>query len=1441
MRRAVKIALAIVAGLVLLLLLGFGLAQTGYGKREILSLIEDQLADPPAHLEAQALEGFVPFDMTLIGAKLSDAQGVWLEADRLSLSWSPAALLNRRVAIRNLSADRIAVLRAPVTPPSPKKAETGFTLPHLPVDIDLQHLAVDRLELGAAVLGEPAVFAIQAQARLGDPANGLQADLALNRIDRDLDRVTLALDYKPAADTLALDAKVAEPQGGLLTKLLGLPAKPNFALALSGSGPLTDWQAKGQATSDAQALLDLSASSKGPADDRTVAFDAKLHALPMLPADLTPLVEGGISAEGRVHITALDQPIEIETLKLETRAGALSAQGKIDPGKWADLTLDLHVGASATFASLLPPNLTWDNGTAQLQLAGPIAAPKFLLDARIANFAFQENRIGDTTLKLGATLNSEKLRADGLAAMLTASSIIVADPKLQPFLADGATVGLIGSLDTQGAITADQLSLRSGKYALAVSGSAQAWGATAAQIKGRLDAEDLAPALAFAGLQGGGKAAIDLAIDKTTDGMSANLDATASAVSLGIPEADRLIGAAPKLSLMLRQDKAGAVTIERATLDGAAVSLTVGGTMTSDRQLDLKAEAKLSDLSKVLPQASGGLGLTVTISGNAADPAANMQITSAGLQIDPVKLSQLQAAIDATNLVSAPRASIQAKAQVNALAASVSSKVDFDPQTQRISVTDLLARLGGTTAKGRLDIADGLLNGDLAFSSPALGEFGPLLGTDIGGAVEGTLALRSVSGKQNAALKTTAESLEASGVRVKQADVNASAANLFGGDPDLDATLAASGIDASGQAIDRLNAKASGRLGDLTLTADANGANAKLATALHVNATKGETRISISKLDLTANKVTANLLHPAEIALQGGNTKITGLAIGARGGTAEIDADLGADHNQASITLKQMPTSLMEIVQPDLHLLGTIDGTLHLDGPKTAPNADITLKGRGLGVAGASAQLADLDLDGTWRAGQFSTKGHVALAKSGGLDLSAALPMAADPATGFPALDPAAPLTARAKGDIDLGIVNAFIPGGADHVAGQAALDLSVAGAVARPELAGKVTIANGRYENQRYGTRLQQLTATLEGSGSKLRLVSLSAKTPGGGSLGGTGDLDFSGAMPVTISIQMKNARVINAAIGTAVTDGALQIKGTMRDEIALTGKVTIVKAEIRIPDRLPVDVEEIQVKEINLPAARQAEVDAAAAAPPPKSVKIGLDLDVSAPEQVFVRGRGLDAEMGGALKIGGTADLPIITGALKLRRGDFNLLSQRLQFNRGNVTFSGGAEIDPVLDFVATSKLTDTEVTVTVSGTATKPKIELSSTPTLPQDEILARLLFGKASGALSPFEAVQLAQATAELAGVDAGPGVLDKLRKGLGLDRLDIESGEGSTTGPSLSAGRYVSRGVFVGAKQGTQTNSSAATVEIEVTPNIKVESDVGADSTGKAGINFEWNY
>ena len=135
----------------------------------------------------------------------------------------------------------------------------------------------------------------------------------------------------------------------------------------------------------------------------------------------------------------------------------------------------------------------------------------------------------------------------------------------------------------------------------------------------------------------------------------------------------------------------------------------------------------------------------------------------------------------------------------------------------------------------------------------------------------------------------------------------------------------------------------------------------------------------------------------------------------------------------------------------------------------------------------------------------------------------------------------------------------------------------------------------------------------------------------------------------------------------------------------------------------------------------------------------------------------------------------------------------------------------------------------------------------PELPQDEVLARLLFGRSSTSLSPLEMVQIASAVASLTGVTSGIGdPLETVRKGLGLDRLSIGGAN-----PSLEAGRYVAPGVYVGAKQGVTGTGTQATVQIDILKGLKVEGTAGtgapasgasgASSTSSVGVIYQHEY
>jgi translocation and assembly module TamB len=356
---------------------------------------------------------------------------------------------------------------------------------------------------------------------------------------------------------------------------------------------------------------------------------------------------------------------------------------------------------------------------------------------------------------------------------------------------------------------------------------------------------------------------------------------------------------------------------------------------------------------------------------------------------------------------------------------------------------------------------------------------------------------------------------------------------------------------------------------------------------------------------------------------------------------------------------------------------------------------------------------------------------------------------------------------------------------------------------------------------------------------GPVIQVASLTATTPGGGHLSGQGTVDLARGVETDLAIQARNATIIDTDLATAVIDSDLTVVGNLESELKLGGKVTVVKADIRVPDNLPPSVQEIEVVEVNAPPQVAARI-AARTPPPEQTAIVGLDITVDAPQQIWVRGRGLEVELGGAIHVGGTTDKPDVEGVFKLRHGALDIVGKRLEFTEGQLTFEGGEQIDPYLDLTAETRAEDITVTAKVEGPARAPRITLSSVPDMPEDEILARLLFGKSAGALSAFELLQLAQATAHLAGVNTGPGVLEKIRKSTGLDRLSLQETD-PAAGPSLSAGRYVSDGVYVGMSQGAKSASTAATVEIEVTPNVKVESEVGAGGTGKAGVNLEWDY
>ena len=61
------------------------------------------------------------------------------------------------------------------------------------------------------------------------------------------------------------------------------------------------------------------------------------------------------------------------------------------------------------------------------------------------------------------------------------------------------------------------------------------------------------------------------------------------------------------------------------------------------------------------------------------------------------------------------------------------------------------------------------------------------------------------------------------------------------------------------------------------------------------------------------------------------------------------------------------------------------------------------------------------------------------------------------------------------------------------------------------------------------------------------------------------------------------------------------------------------------------------------------------------------------------------------------------------------------------------------------------------------------------------------------------------------------------------------------GSVLKAGKEIFKGVTVGVEQGMGAQSGAVSVEVQVTPNITVDSRVGVDNKQGVGVNWKWDY
>jgi autotransporter translocation and assembly factor TamB len=519
--------------------------------------------------------------------------------------------------------------------------------------------------------------------------------------------------------------------------------------------------------------------------------------------------------------------------------------------------------------------------------------------------------------------------------------------------------------------------------------------------------------------------------------------------------------------------------------------------------------------------------------------------------------------------------------------------------------------------------------------------------------------------------------------------------------------------------------------------------------------------------------------------------------------------------------------------------LGTavIDARASLDGPAGGPAGwlDLSVTGLAAGETEETPEGLTLELQGELRGGKLVAGGRIEGLAGVTSHMELSLPARLSLAPAAFSIDERAPLTGSITYAGSIEPSWALLGVDRHRLDGQGDLAIELSGTLSDPRISGRVEMAHGRYENLDTGTILSDIQVSARPSNSSVAIDKAVARDGGEGEISVSGGIEFGGGELVAMDLQasFRKARLIRRDELNAVASGQLALRGSaFRREVS--GRLEVDEAEIRLVGGLPPGVVEIPVEETGTPPAGAVKAPA-----PVRPSRTDLNLEISMPKRVFVRGRGLDSEWGGELTITGTTASPLIQGELHPLRGRYDFAGKIFNLRKGSIAFAGKDEIDPLLDLSAEREATDLTAIIHVTGTAKRPAVALESVPEYPQDEVLARVLFNKSTGRLTATEALQLAQAVGTLTGVSDGGGIMDFARGMLNLDVLrfrgESEEGEGGA-----EAGKYLSNSVYIGV-EGSAAGETGATVEIEITPRLKLESDVGQKDKSQMGLKWKRDY
>ncbi len=1310
---------------------------------------------------------------------IADGEGVYAEIDNLALDWTPLDLLSGTFRALRLAADRVKIDRPPVVSAGQTQNDGGFSLP---VAIAIKKLELPAIDIGAALASRDVRLSLTGSGRAS--GDTITAHIEAQRPGSPETSLRADFVYAPAKNRLQVAANLAEPSGGLLANLLKLPGAPALDLTVDGDGPLSDWQGKIAAKLDGRPTLAVQATHRQSTDGtRRILVEGGGRFDAILPPGLRPPFADETTIDLDASLTR-NGAIQIDRGALSTGALSLSASGRYDPEGENDLSAEL-TGLKGPVDFSYESNgeaITSAIREASLSLRGRADAALFEMSAKLDKVRAAQGEFDGLALEAKSRAFNLTNMTGRIETMVTLTGMQFVNAELNRLLQAPMT------LKAPIVLAATAVGLEA-----ATIESASIGGTVVGQYA--LEDKRLTGRFELFGIPG----------------------ILPDAVAAKLRDTIRVSG---NLNYNLPQD----IRLNNLKITTNLGEATGNIELDAEKKLTADLAGRIADIGAIVENTTGPSDFSLAASGPLEALIARLSLRSDAATVAGRKLEGFTIDVEGTADKTAPKGTLRMAGRIDEQ--QVQGTADLVAENGRSAIPALNITVGSNRLDGAIAFSPAFLpSGNLTFDFPDIGLLAAFAGQTAAGDLKGTIALQENNGKLAAQIAASGSNLKRDTLAVAKPDLRLNISDLaaFAVEGTISAAEVKSGTNRVENPNLSFNRQGSRTAFDLNARYDAS----PLVVTGSVEQQEGGMAIALDKASTTPGGISLKLARPAALRLSEGTLTIRTATIVAGSGSVDIKGSAGHELD-LTVTLDRLPASLAAKAAPNLSPEGVISGTLTVKGPTAAPalayrldwaNAGIAqTRSSGIGTFSVSAngEFKDQNLSLDTR-----VTGQQGLAFAGGGTLG---------------LAGSRPINMKFTGNLSFAALGSILSGQGLVLEGNATADVAITGNAGAPEINGTARTAGARLIDVRRNLALEQLAATVSLRGDRADITELTGKLASGGRISGSGTIDIRApGLPADIAITLDKAAYVDGTMVASTADGKLALKGPLLNNPVLSGTISLSRTAITIPEKLPASLSQLDIRHKNAPAAVRSQMAKVTKSEEHgSSSTIALDLTVSSPTQIFVRGRGIDAELGGTVRVTGTAAAPNVSGAFDLRRGRMSILTKRLEFTEGTITFGGG--LIPILDMEASTTSGTTTITIKIAGFANDPAVSFSSSPALPQDEILAQLIFGQSMSRLSALQIAQLADAASQLAG-GRSTSLFQSLRSTLGVDDLDISTDETGQT--NVSAGKYLNNRTYIELQQ-SGSGQSKAVINLDVGRGVKLKGEAGAEGAG-GGIFYEKEY